>query len=472
MSAIKLPEPPIHFVTGKLAEPLVRKVVERLSQEHHFAYSIQVLPITVAALMTAKWLVRHVRVPSHCKTLIVPGYVADDVQWIGEQLGVSTISGPKDVHELPILFGGKMTKERELDSFNIRIMAEVNHVPRLTLDELRSLAKEYVSAGADWIDLGMTPGQTWLGVGEAVRALIDDGWNISIDSFNADEVEAAVQAGAKMVLSVHRGTLDRAADWNAELVLVPEPGRDWKKSLMESVEVLSARQQAFRMDPILEPIGCRFTASLQRYWETRQLFPDAPMLMGIGNLTELSDVDSAGVNFLLLGICEELQIDHVLTTQVIPWAQSSIRECDIARRLVHYAVQQEVPPKRLDNRLVMLRDPKLSQIDSDWLAQLAGNIKDHNFRIFVAANEIHLIGPNLHLNGTDPFALMAELISSEQGKTIDSSHAFYLGFELHKALTALTLGKQYTQDESLRWGMLTREERHHRLPRGKRSDLH
>jgi hypothetical protein len=31
-----------------------------------------------------------------------------------------------------------------------------------------------------------------------------------------------------------------------------------------------------------------------------------------------------------------------------------------------------------------------------------------------------------------------------------------------KAVTALTLGKNYVQDQALRWGMLTREEKSHR----------
>jgi hypothetical protein len=34
-----------------------------------------------------------------------------------------------------------------------------------------------------------------------------------------------------------------------------------------------------------------------------------------------------------------------------------------------------------------------------------------------------------------------------------------------KAVTALTLGKEYRQDEALDWGFLTRPERHHRLSR-------
>ena len=41
-------------------------------------------------------------------------------------------------------------------------------------------------------------------------------------------------------------------------------------------------------------------------------------------------------------------------------------------------------------------------------------------------------------------------------------HAFYLGYEFAKAVTALTLGKNYTQDQALRWGFLTVPETSHR----------
>jgi hypothetical protein len=38
---------------------------------------------------------------------------------------------------------------------------------------------------------------------------------------------------------------------------------------------------------------------------------------------------------------------------------------------------------------------------------------------------------------------------------LDPSHAFYLGYELAKATTALQLEKNYEQDRALRWGFLT-----------------
>ena len=46
---------------------------------------------------------------------------------------------------------------------------------------------------------------------------------------------------------------------------------------------------------------------------------------------------------------------------------------------------------------------------------------------------------------------------------VDASHAFYLGYEMAKAMTAATLSKQYQQDQALDWGYLTRPEKHHRL---------
>ncbi len=88
-----------------------------------------------------------------------------------------------------------------------------------------------------------------------------------------------------------------------------------------------------------------FMASLERYANARRRWPDAEMLMGIGNLTELTAADSTGVNALLIAICQELGIRAVLTTEVIPWARGAVREIDVARRLMHYAVTKQNRPQ-------------------------------------------------------------------------------------------------------------------------------
>jgi dihydropteroate synthase len=224
-----------------------------------------------------------------------------------------------------------------------------------------------------------------------------------------------------------------------------------------------------RIDPILEPIGFGFAASLGRFLEIRRRFPDAEMMMGIGNLTELTDADSAPINVLLLGFCQELGIRSVLTTQVINWARTSVRECDLARRLVYYAERHRTLAKRLEPRLVMLRDCEVPRYGSENLDRLAHEIKDHNVRIFAEDGQLHVVSAGLHLSATDPFALFARL-QAEAVREVDAGHAFYLGYEMAKAVTALTLGKDYRQDEALDWGFLTVHEQSHRLGGGARAD--
>ncbi len=184
-------------------------------------------------------------------------------------------------------------------------------------------------------------------------------------------------------------------------------------------------------------------------------------MMGIGNLTELTDVDSAGVNTLLIGFCQELAIRSVLTTEVINWARSSVREIDLARRLAHHAVTRHVLPKHVEPRLVMLRDPKARRHGAEALASLARSIKDPNWRIFVEDGAIHVMNNAMHIADTDPFSLFDKM------GVDDPSHAFYLGYELMKARTALTLNKEYRQDRALSWGFLTEPEIRHRERTGR-----
>ena len=158
------------------------------------------------------------------------------------------------------------------------------------------------------------------------------------------------------MLSVNSSNRAAAVDWGVEVVAIPDDPHTLA-GLDETVDFLATAGVPLRIDPILEPISFGFAASLGRYLEIRRRYPDAEMMMGIGNLTELTDVDSAGVN-LFLGFCQELGIRSVLTTQVINWARTSVEECDLARRLMHHAVNQRVLPKHVEPGLLMLRDER------------------------------------------------------------------------------------------------------------------
>jgi dihydropteroate synthase len=453
----------IHFVTGRLAEHALRGVVEDLALRLGFRYTIDVLPITVAALMTPAWIARHIQVAEGATGVLLPGYCDGDLRVVEAAAGVAVQRGPRDLLQLVEFFGQTDERQRDYGAYDIEIVAEINHAPRLTRDEILLQATRLANDGADVIDVGCDPGETWRGVADCIRALRDAGHRVSIDSFNSAEVELAIGAGAELVLSVNSSNCDAAKDWGCQVVVIPDDLATLG-GLDETIEALTSAGVRLRIDPVLEPIGLGLAASLGRYLEVRRRYGDAEMMMGVGNLTELTDADSAGINVLLLGICQELGIRSVLTTQVINWARSSVKECDLARRLVYFAARHQVPPKHIEPKLVMLRDPKLYETGADQLQQLAEQIKDNNYRIFAQREQLHLVSAQLHLRAADPFLLFDRLMAT-QPKNIDPSHAFYLGYELAKAATALALGKQYRQDESLDWGFLTVLEASHRLKR-------
>jgi dihydropteroate synthase len=444
-------EPPrVLFVTGRLAEFSLRQVLDDVAPAAGIEPVVAVLPISVAALMTPAWVARRLDVPPGIARVILPGHCRGDLAPVAAKAGVPVELGPEDLRDLPRYFGGNAAPAG-YGAYDVEIIAEVNHAPRRPLAAIVAEAVQFRAEGADRIDLGCDPGGPWLGVGEAVAALREQGLRVSVDTFDRTEVELAVNAGADLVLSVNATNRDHAADWGVEVVAIPDvPGS--LDGLEETVAALDRAGVAYRIDPILEPIGFGFAHSLGRYLEARRRFPAAAMMMGIGNLTELTDVDSAGVNTLLIGFCQELGIRSVLTTAVINWARSSVREIDLARRLAYHAVTRRTLPKRVEPRLIMLRDPKVSEFGAENLSELARRIKDPNWRLFAERGQLHAMNNTGLFSSPDPFELF------EHMQVADPSHAFYLGYELMKAKTALLLSKNYRQDQALDWGFLTEPE--------------
>jgi dihydropteroate synthase len=446
--------PHLLFVTGKLAEPSLRRLVEELAPRAGFEYSIATLPITVIALATTSWIARHLTVPSGVDRIILPGLCQGDLEELRAK-DATVERGTVDLRDLPEFFSTSAAPHADYGDHDITILAEINHAPRLDRGEVLKQAQTLHAEGADVIDLGCDPGSTWSGVSEMVKALCETGLRVSIDSFDPHEVEAAIAAGAELVLSVNSSNVSAARSWGCEVVVLPDVLATLE-GLDQTIEKLESGGVKYRIDPVIEPIGLGFAASLGRYLEVRRRYPDAEMFMGVGNLTELTDADSAGLNVLLLAFCQEVGIRSVLTTQVINWCRSCVRELDLARRLVYHACKHRILPKHIEPNLVMLRDPKLRSHGEAMLTDLAARITDHNFRLFAERGLLHVLNNQMFLQGKDPFALFAQMCERTD---IDRSHAFYLGYEMAKAVTALTLGKNYVQDQALRWGFLTTEER-------------
>lgn len=446
----------ILFITGKLAEYSLREILEKLAPQVGFEYEITVLNVQVAALMHVPLVKRRLTVPDGIDWVMLPGLCKGDLQILTDHFGLPFKRGPKDHFDIPEYFGQQGRPPKDLSRFDIEILAEINHAPFLSDAEILQQAEHYRQNGANLIDVGCVPGESWQRAGEVVRMLVEAGHRVSIDSFEQKEVEAAVNNGAELILSCNHTNLDWVSKLGVEVVAIPDIPSDFD-SLCDVVDQLVRTETPFRIDPILEPIGYGFTASLERYYRARREFPELEIMMGIGNLTELTEVDTAGMNILLAALCQELQIHSVLATEVINWARSAVREFDYARRMVKYAIESKSLPKHIHYQLVMLRDPKLNELGQAALNHLAQQIRDPNYRIFAEQDELHVMNRDGYWKGTDPFELFDQFQAANP-KELDASHAFYLGYEMSKAMTALTLGKQYQQDQPLNWGFLSQAE--------------
>ena len=439
------------FVTGKLAAPALRDTLG--SADLPFEYDVAVMKITVAALMTTEWIARSLKVPDGTELVLLPGLCEGDPAALAAAVGVPVQKGPKDLREIPQYFG-RAAAIRDYGAWDIEILAEINNAPRLSREAIRAAADHFRRSGADIIDIGCTPGRPFPALADVVRELVDAGMRVSIDTFDAGEIATAVGAGAELVLSVNSSNLEAARDLagsGARVVVLPDLGGPLD-TLDASISKLTAWGVPHLIDPILEPIGFGFTASLERYAEARRRYPLAEMLMGVGNLTELTAADSTGVNALLIAVCQELGIRSVLTTEVIPWARGAVREIDVARRLMHHAVTHRTIPKGIDDRLVTVKDPVVLTYSQDELRALQAQITDPNFRIFADPDGITVLNHERFVRGTDIQEIFTQLDVHEP------THAFYLGKELARASLAVTLGKTYRQEGSLSWGYLTPED--------------
>src|SRR6516165_3948739 len=134
--------PHILFVTGKLAEPALRRALADLAPQAGFESSVAVLPITVAALMTTPWAARHLSVPPGVDRVLLPGWCAGDLSAVEAVAKVPVERGPKDLRDLPAFFGRQTGPPPGYGAHDIAILAEINHAPRLPLAELLAKAKE------------------------------------------------------------------------------------------------------------------------------------------------------------------------------------------------------------------------------------------------------------------------------------------------------------------------------------------
>ncbi len=439
----------ILFITGHLAETSLKKVLDNI-QDNSFVYEIRNLGINVASLLTTKMIERRIGDVSGFNRIIIPGKAKGDLLELSKKINVDCVRGPDELKDLPTLFG-KKALEYDLSKYETSIFAEITDAPNMTVKEIIDLAHSYKKNGANVVDIGCLPNVKFGHLEEVIKELKNLDFYVSIDSHNDEELIRGGKAGADYLLSIKSDNYHILDEVDSYPILIPLDGK--LDELYKVIDKCISEKRTFIADPILDPIHYGFTESITRYVELRKRYPDIHIMMGIGNLTELSHADTTGIILMLMGIVSELKINHILTTQVSDHCRTVIKETDEARMILHAAKTNNITPKHISNKMLATHEDKPFKFSYKEILELSEKIKDPNYRIMITKEGIHVFNRDGLKTAKDPYEFFNDLKLDN-----DTGHAFYLGVELARAQVAYQLGKFYSQDEELSWGCLVEKD--------------
>ncbi len=402
----------------------------------------------------------------------------------------------------------------------MKVCAEIVDATLLSEEEVQKRMQYFLESGADWIDIGVHVSAKEKDVERAVSAALkcDASVPISVDTLDPELLLAGVSAGADIVLSLNSENMhiaEKIADAGVSAaVVVPdfqalregevgERGGEekWTREARILNSLFANLRSAARAgiknliaDPVLNALGYGFTASLKNYILFRERDKKTPLFFGVGNVTELLDADSIGVNALLAGIASELNASVLFTPEHSDKCVGCVSELRRAAEMMLLAKKRKTTPKDLGIDLLVLKEkrrrrPRILKT----AAEEAMKAEDANV---VVAKESETWRPDplgsfrIELCETPAGSRILATHSSltkqaeqtkktkqtkggEEGKerketkivgrnakeVLDTilrlglvsslEHAAYLGRELAKAEIALSLKKSYEQDEPL-----------------------
>lgn len=434
------------FLTGRLAEKRLHRILESM-RPLDFSYQVENIGVNVAALMTAEMIGRRLSLPEGVDKVIVPGLCRGDLDAVGRRFKLPFVRGPVDLKDMPVFFG-RQGQPLDLSRHNVLIFSEIVEAPEISVEQIIRRAEKYRHDGADVIDLGCLPDTPFPHLEDSIQALHESGFQVSVDSLDDEFLLRGGRAGAEYLLSLNHDNLWIADEVEAVPVLIPDRHGDMD-SMYRVIDQYAREDRPFYADCILDPIHFGFTESVLRYHQLRQQCPDLQIMMGIGNLTELTEADTTGINAILFGIISELNINAVLTTEVSAHACSAVREADSARRIMYAAGREGSLPKGLDRSLLTTHERSPFPYTEEEIKELAAEIRDPSYRVQVSAAGLHVYNRDGMVKEVNPFAVFPRLDRIQE----DAGHAFYMGVELARAQIAWQLGKRYVQDEELDWGV-------------------
>jgi dihydropteroate synthase-like protein len=510
----------ILIVTGKMASPLVKKAaynsdhdIEVLTINIHIAAFLTPQRIIQDLMEISKEDLKQVDM------IITPGLIRKDVKPVEKKTGIPTYKGSTDAADLEIILD--MVEELELSSkvpadklieeemrtraieyiknfeedsksvkkllkkpeniligglavgqdFPMRVLAEIANAPLLSPDELLKRAEYYVKSGADMVDIGMLAGETLTGQIPDMVELLKDNLNVpvSIDTLNSEEIKIAVESGVDMVLSLDHGNYEKLipvlARHNVPAVILPtdfsknQVPSTWEERV-SSLENLTKKCSKIDIiaDPVLDPVNSEsIVDSIMACKSYRSNHPN-PLFFGVGNVNELLDADSVGVNALLSGIAMELGASILFTPEESGKTRGSVKELAISSQMMFLSKMRGSIPKDLGINLLVFKDKRKGEViaETTQIPEKKGKSNQAfnqdpagSFKITCTEGcikAVHYLNqqPNLAITGTIAKQIYDTIIELNLVSRLE--HAAYLGSELQKAEEALKLGKNYVQD--------------------------
>ena len=441
------------FVTGRLAEEPLKRLLASLASQVGFEYSVAVMPITIAALITPKWLARRLAVPEGVTGVIVPGHCEGDLSAVEDVANVPVERGPRDFRELPMFFG-REKGTAELGAWDIEILATIADADEHSVDELLDHASSLGDDGADFVVLSGS-GRPWPELPEIVQELREESRRVAVANATPVDLLTSVPHGIELVFPADSEQQEAAVGAGCEVVV--KIGEKSKQDVERIVQSFAKQGVPYCVELGLQPIGMGLAESIARHVEFRRHWPEIPIVMSLDAVTATAPVDSAAIHLLLVGLCQDLRTGSVVVGGGQNWTRTAVRECHLARQMTCYFKKTMAPPGDVETGLLMLRDAAVLEFGQEELDRLAEVLKDPSPRLYAEGDRLHAVSNGKHLESTDPYDLFDQIVGSTD-RDLDASKAFYLGYEMAKAMTALTLSKTYRQDEALEWGMLTQRE--------------
>jgi dihydropteroate synthase-like protein len=326
----------------------------------------------------------------------------------------------------------------------IKVLAEIMDAHREV--DIRAKVLGYFSSGADIVDLGFGFDATPEDVRRVFGELEDLPGPLSIDTQDPVLISAGLPR-ADLVLSLSDRNIAPAgklvAECGAGAVIVPG-----ERSLAENIRLAeSAGISCIIADPLLAPVGSGMVSSLMNFYD-----PGYPLFFGAGNVAELLDADSTGMNALLAGMAMEVHASVIFTSEHSDKTHGSIGEMRRATEMMVLAKERPYP-KDLGIDLLVLkekrrrREPPLQYREEIPAGKMQKEITYDpcgNFRIGIEGDEIVAVIRGRAYRGSSWADVFHAIQECREVSLLD--HAAYLGAELFKAELAIRFGRSFEQD--------------------------